>query len=36
MASGIDLATGRTFVMSRQPRPDAGPAADAEGGAEYT
>ena len=36
MASGIDLATGRTFVMSRQPRPDAGPAADAEGGADYT
>ena len=36
LASGIDLATGRTFVMSRQPRADAGPGADAEGGADYT
>jgi small-conductance mechanosensitive channel len=35
-AAGIDLATGRTFVMSRDLRAGAGPAADAEGGADYT
>jgi small-conductance mechanosensitive channel len=36
LANGIDLAAGRTFVMSRGPRANAGPAADAEGGADFT
>jgi small-conductance mechanosensitive channel len=36
LANGVDLAAGRTFIMSRGPRVDAGPAADAEGGAEFT
>ena len=36
LANGIDLAAGRTFIVSRGPRADAGPAADAEGGAEFT
>ena len=36
LANRIDLAAGRTFIVSRGPRADAGPAADAEGGAEFT
>ncbi len=36
LAAGIDLAAGRTLMLSRSPRPDAGPAVDAEGGADYT
>ena len=36
LAAAIDLAAGQTFVVSRGPRTDTGPAADAEGGAEYT
>ena len=35
-AAGIDLAAGRTFVVSRGPGPDAAAAVDAEGGAEFT
>ena len=34
--AGIDLAAGRTLVVSPGPRPEAGPAADAEGDAEFT
>jgi moderate conductance mechanosensitive channel len=36
LANAIDLAAGQTFVVSRGPRADTGPAADAERGAEYT
>jgi small-conductance mechanosensitive channel len=36
LANGIDLAAGRTLILSREPRADAGPGADAEGGADYT
>jgi small conductance mechanosensitive channel len=36
LANAIDLAAGQTFVVSRGPRADTGPAVDAEGGAEYT
>ncbi len=32
----IDLAAGRTFLVSPGPGPDAGAAGDAEGGAEFT
>ena len=32
----IDLAAGRTVMVAPAPSPDTGPAADAEGGAEYT
>ena len=35
-AAGIDLAAGRTLVVSRDPRADAAAAVDAEGGAEFT
>jgi moderate conductance mechanosensitive channel len=34
--AAIDLAAGRTVMVSPAPRPDPGAAADAEGGAEYT
>ena len=34
--AGIDLAAGRTVIVGPASRPDVGPAADAEGGAEYT
>jgi small-conductance mechanosensitive channel len=34
--AGIDLAAGRTILVARPSRPDAGAAADAEGGADYT
>lgn len=36
LAAGIDLAAGRTFVVSRPPRAAADPAVDAEGDAEFT
>jgi small-conductance mechanosensitive channel len=40
LAAGVDLAAGRTFIVSRGRGPDAGPdsaaATDAEGGAEFT
>ena len=35
-AAGIDLAAGRTLVVARGPLPAAEPAADAEGGADFT
>jgi small conductance mechanosensitive channel len=34
--AGIDLAAGRTLVVARAPLPAAEPAADAEGGADFT
>ncbi len=34
--AGIDLAAGRTLLVARAPRPDAGAAGDAEGGADFT
>jgi small-conductance mechanosensitive channel len=35
-AAGIDLATGRTLLVSREPRTGDGPATDAEGDADFT
>jgi small-conductance mechanosensitive channel len=34
--AGIDLAAGRTLLVARAPRLDAGAAVDAEGGADFT
>lgn len=36
LVAGIDMAAGRTVFVSRAPRVEADPGADAEGGADYT